>query len=196
MYDGEWKNGIMNGMARYTYPDGMIFQGYFADNKKSGKGSYNFPDGSFYQGELLEGYQKHGFVIDEPVDGCHYVGHLEKGQRHGLGIYIYPSDGDDMCDKDHIASTCSFESKRENPACDDCASVGVDLKSYGFRDDSMSQLVLDSELHDDEYSWISQRDVYKGEWKFGVRHGRGEYVKRGCYIYTGSTRDINYINRF
>ena len=195
VYTGEWKEGIMVGPASYKYPDNMTFIGLFKDNKKIGKGIYTCPDNSFYQGELLNGMNKHGMVVDEPADGCHYVGCLVDGERHGLGIYFYPWDfnASQHGVQNPLVST---EKSTENlkgsvedgvPECCDETKSARETQYFPmsiFGENGQS-LELD-EASNDYYSWISTRDIYKGEWQHNLRHGRGEYVKRGEYVYTGT----------
>lgn len=209
VYDGEWKEGAMIGPATYTYPDGMLFQGQFRGNKKCGKGIYVYPDDSFYQGELLDGLYKHGMVIDEPADGCHYVGCLDKGERHGIGIYFYPGEfslsqfGDstlhsstDQLSAHHLKQEENEDSQIQVPECCDQteaeAESGRETQYFsmsGDREGRRRDLSLDAQDADtadtDSFSWISKRNIYKGEWKHNQRHGRGEFVKRGEYVYTG-----------
>ena len=192
VYDGEWRNGVMTGPATYTYADGMIFRGQFKDNKKCGKGVYLYPDDSFYQGELINGVHKHGMVIDEPIDGCHYVGCLDNGDRHGLGIYFYPGGatatgrfGNSLFNESteqitHIES----ESQNEGPEYCERTVDGTETR-YFEMNRVRGGFSLQDSLDGDDFSWVSTRDIYKGEWKRNCRHGRGEFIKRDDYKYTG-----------
>ena len=46
-YEGEWKEGKIEGLGVAKYPDGSSYEGNFVDGKHSGQGKLIFPDGTF-----------------------------------------------------------------------------------------------------------------------------------------------------
>ena len=41
----------MNGFGEYTWPDGRVYKGNFANDNKQGDGILYYPDGSVYSGQ-------------------------------------------------------------------------------------------------------------------------------------------------
>lgn len=213
VYDGEWRGGKMTGPATYTYPDGLEFRGMFRDNKKCGKGVYVFPDGGWHHGELQGegGLNKHGMVVDEPVDGCNYVGSSVHGQRHGLGIYFYsggaaprpppadlssPNPGDPLQDSSCLPSSqvpeCELSETSAQRNAEGIAQQHLleDGPYCSLEGSLESSTAAGTEVEAEQsLSWVGSRDIYKGEWRHGLRHGHGEFVKRGEYRYTGEYCD-------
>lgn len=65
----------MHGIGIYQYKDGLIYQGYFVQDKKEGYGIYNWSDGRTYKGQWSRGKQ-HGLGI--------YRDPKKEKERHGL----------------------------------------------------------------------------------------------------------------
>lgn len=53
--------------GQLTYSDGMIYNGGFADGKRSGEGLLLMPDGSKYEGIILVNWK--GFFLNDFYDG-------------------------------------------------------------------------------------------------------------------------------
>ena len=45
----------MNGLGRYTYVNGQIYEGNYVNVVKEGKGRLTFPNGFVYDGDLIGG---------------------------------------------------------------------------------------------------------------------------------------------
>lgn len=45
MYEGEWKNNMMEGSGTYTWDDGKVYKGEFKMGKMHGEGKYDWGDG-------------------------------------------------------------------------------------------------------------------------------------------------------
>lgn len=67
-YNGEWKDGKMNGKGIFTWPDGRKYEGYYLNDLKHGTGRFEWEGGKIYDGEWKNGCQ------------------------HGLGKYFFPKD--------------------------------------------------------------------------------------------------------
>jgi hypothetical protein len=46
------KDGKREGQGKYTWSNGAIFEGQYAENKKNGKGKLMLPDKSVYEGNF------------------------------------------------------------------------------------------------------------------------------------------------
>jgi hypothetical protein len=88
-YDGEWKNGRMDGAGTYLFRDGKTYEGRFAKGKQDGEGTAYYPGGQKYVGSWSEGrYGGRGETFT--IGGSKYVGDFEFGRRHGHGTLTYP----------------------------------------------------------------------------------------------------------
>ncbi|KAK7120244.1 hypothetical protein R3I94_020295 [Phoxinus phoxinus] len=59
-YDGDYKNGRMEGMGEYTIPTHTRYVGEMKDGMFHGKGELHFPNGSKYEGTWEKGISKQG----------------------------------------------------------------------------------------------------------------------------------------
>ena len=54
-YEGEWKNGNMNGKGKYIIPKNFskpgVYEGDMKDGARSGKGTFTYVSGHKYEGE-------------------------------------------------------------------------------------------------------------------------------------------------
>ena len=69
-YEGEWKEGKMQGKGKIWYVDGTYYEGMFYDNQRNGFGKYVWNDKKWYEGEWKDGkqngngvYYKNGGVL-------------------------------------------------------------------------------------------------------------------------------------
>ena len=69
-YEGEWKEGKMQGKGKIWYIDGTYYEGMFYDNQRNGLGKYVWNDDKWYEGEWKDGkqngngvYYKSGVVL-------------------------------------------------------------------------------------------------------------------------------------
>ena len=47
--------GKMNGLGRYTYANGQIYEGNYVNGVKEGKGKLTYPNGFVYDGDFIGG---------------------------------------------------------------------------------------------------------------------------------------------
>lgn len=88
-YNGQWRNGKMDGRGTLLYPDGWKFEGDWREGRISGKGVLHFADGSLYDGEWADGKMDGLGSLTFP-DGWKYVGQWRAGRMHGSGELIHP----------------------------------------------------------------------------------------------------------
>ena len=53
--EGEIKNGKMNGIGKYQYLDGKIYEGEYSNGIKNGKGKLIYPNGKSFDGDFKDG---------------------------------------------------------------------------------------------------------------------------------------------
>ena len=76
-YEGEWKEGKLNGQGIYTWSDGEKYEGEWKEGKRHGQGTDTWSDGEGkIEGEFKEGkvwnvkvYNKSGKVINTWKNG-------------------------------------------------------------------------------------------------------------------------------
>ena len=76
-YEGEWKDGKMNGEGTFTFHDGEKYVGEYKDGKPwNGQGIQTSPDGGKYEGSWKNGvrwngtsYDKNGNILEKWVNG-------------------------------------------------------------------------------------------------------------------------------
>ena len=89
-YDGEWKNGMMDGEGKYLYEDKKTYVGMFKCNKPDGIGTAEYPIGSKYKGDWKKG-KFHGKGVLEAEGGIRYEGDWKYGKRWGKGKVVLRS---------------------------------------------------------------------------------------------------------
>mmetsp|Transcript_19436 Transcript_19436/g.36231 ORF Transcript_19436/g.36231 Transcript_19436/m.36231 type:complete len:503 (-) Transcript_19436:15-1523(-) len=103
-YDGEWKDGLMDGEGVYRFEDGKTYSGLWKQNKPHGIGTAVYPIGSTYSGEWKNG-KFHGEGVLEAKGGIRYEGVWKYGKRWGKGKVVLRSgleyDGDWVDGKPH-----------------------------------------------------------------------------------------------
>lgn len=83
-YFGQTIGEIPNGWGKAYYLDGKLYDGEWKDGKMNGRGTEYYPDGTIeYEGEYLDGY-RHGHGMAYLIDGkLVYEGEWKKGERAG-----------------------------------------------------------------------------------------------------------------
>ncbi|KAK2152378.1 hypothetical protein LSH36_330g05036 [Paralvinella palmiformis] len=54
-YDGDWKNGRMEGIGKYSFPTETRYEGEMKDGMFHGEGTLYFPNGSKYDAKWADG---------------------------------------------------------------------------------------------------------------------------------------------
>jgi MORN repeat len=49
-HEGHWKNGVMHGQGKESWPDGTEFFGNYKEGVKCGYGEFHWPNGEYYEG--------------------------------------------------------------------------------------------------------------------------------------------------
>nr|XP_055072519.1 alsin isoform X1 [Misgurnus anguillicaudatus] len=93
-YQGQWKEGKMNGFGTYWYASGEVYEGSFKDNMRHGHGMLRSgkmaapSSSSVFVGQWVQGKRTGYGVFDDFSRGEKYMGIWLDDQRHGDGIVI------------------------------------------------------------------------------------------------------------
>jgi hypothetical protein len=85
-YEGEWKNGNIDGFGCYQYSIGEKYIGYYRNNKRTGHGRYIYKNGIIYEGNWQNGNQK-GIGCYIYGNGV-YMGECDLGFRNGNPFFL------------------------------------------------------------------------------------------------------------
>lgn len=90
-YQGEWHldTNVRQGKGVQVWPDGSMYEGYWADNKANGKGRLIHADGDVYDGNWKDD-KAHGFGTYSHLDGAKYRGMWKEDKQHGNGLETWP----------------------------------------------------------------------------------------------------------
>jgi len=81
MYEGEWKNNMMDGQGKQVFKDGRSYVGEFKKDKKHGHGTYTWSDGKSYTGGWFNGEQHGEGLYTDIKKGKTKKGIWENGSR-------------------------------------------------------------------------------------------------------------------
>ena len=142
MYVGEWANGESHGRGKLTFSNGNVYEGEFEDGEAHGQGSLMYADGDVYEGDFEDG-SSHGTGKLRFTNGDIYDGEFASDQRHGRGKMTY-ADGN------------VYEGEFRN-----CKAHGKGTLTK------------------------ANGDIYKGQWQNEMMHGKGKYTKANGDVYAG-----------
>ena len=54
-YEGDWKNGVQEGIGKTNHPDGREYLGEYKNGEENGFGEWSDLDGQTYRGEFKDG---------------------------------------------------------------------------------------------------------------------------------------------
>ena len=84
LYEGWFADSKANGQGRLIHSDGDVYIGQWKDDKSHGEGVYIHQDGARYEGEWRDDFQ-HGNGHETWPDGSSYQGTYQVGKKHGAG---------------------------------------------------------------------------------------------------------------
>jgi len=215
VYVGEFKQGVCEGRAKYTWPSGHVYDGEWKEGLRSGRGKMTFADGEVYDGEWKED-QMSGRGKMTSADGEVYDGEWEEDQMSGRGKYTYIDgavyDGEWKEDKTSGGGKYTFadgevydgefkEGKRSGRGM--CTFADGDVYDGEWKEDKKSgrgeYTFADGEVYDGEWKegkrsgrgmcTFADGDVYDGEWKEGERSGRGKSTYADGAVYDGEWKE-------
>lgn len=93
VYEGQFKNGVWDGEGTVKWPSGSSYKGGFYSGKKHGIGLYRYNTGDLFEGEYSYGNMLKGTYVFP--NGDKYVGEFKNSSFNGKGIYYY-KNGDKL----------------------------------------------------------------------------------------------------
>ena len=204
-YDGDFQAGYMHGSGVFTWKDGVTYDGTFVFGQITGKGVYTWPDGSMYDGQILNGL-RHGKGTFTSSGGQIYSGDWLNGKRHGHGDMAYDTPktisytGEWINDLRDGYGTMTYNSGniyegywKEDKKCGDGCMKWTD------RDEIYIGSWQDDLAHGfGEHIWSAAPaahlvnslsrlvcNIYRGEWKLGLRDGFGTFFYANGSRYSG-----------
>ena len=196
-YIGAFADDQYNGQGNLTFANGDKYVGEFRDGLTHGRGTYIFADGEKYVGGFLDG-KYHGQGVYNYANGMKDVGEFRDDQLNGFATR-YLADG--SIDKQGIWKDDKFLYASNGPASSDlppCPASGLWHMCFAeFSEDDGS--IYTGEWKDNDYEgfgtyifgkntdWAD--DVYVGDFKGGLFHGKGRYTKLNGENYVGGFRE-------
>ena len=87
MYQGEWKDNIMEGFGIYHFINGRVYKGEWKENKIHGYGEFTWVEGKKYYG-FYKNDKKDGFGIYYWPENKFLIAFWKEGKQHGVGKYL------------------------------------------------------------------------------------------------------------
>ena len=145
-YEGGWRDGEKHGQGTWIWPDGQRYAGNWRNDERNGQGTHAWPDGQRYEGNW-SGDKRNGRGTFTWPDGRRYAGNWSDGKINGQGTRTWP-----------------------------------DGRRYAgnWRDGKRNGRGT--------FTWPDGRR-YEGEWRNGQRNGRGTFTWPDGQRYAGNWRD-------
>ena len=166
IYKGKWNSEKrMEGKGKYYLKDDGIYIEGFWDNGDLKYGRIFLPDGSIYKGYINNSkYNGKGKLIleDAEYDGEFENGDFKKGKLVWKNGYEYDGDFNGFC--------LNGKGKLKNPDGDSYEGDFVNNLFHG----------------EGTYKYFKSKNIYEGEFQYGMKKGKGKYTVNGQYIYEGN----------
>jgi hypothetical protein len=164
-YEGEFRDGMMNGSGSRRYCDGSRYSGEWKDGLKHGRGKLVLANGDRYEGQFAAG-RMHGNGRYVLTTGDEYEGDFSEGEMHGWGEYRFHAAGDG-------AAVYKGQMHRGAPHGRGALVVSG---AGGAHQLTYAGAFADGELRGEGDLHLACGDTYHGEFAAGHFHGRGTYV--------------------
>ena len=162
-YEGEFRNGKMEGTGTYLWADGTKYEGEVLGNRIEGRGTYEWTNGTEYAGAVRDGLRD-GAGVFRLNKGQYHNGVWKEGRMQGLGKMVFESDED--------GNPISYyegefvKNKRE----------GTGVRVYRSGNCYSGQWSNNLPHGRGRMEWRDRREVYIGDWFEGVQNGNGEML--------------------
>jgi len=168
-YEGEFRNGLMEGWGIYTYANGNRYEGEFRNDMLNGRGIMVYANGDRYEGDFRDD-MRHGRGKLMFKSGDRYIGMFQNDSMTGKGTMLYANgnrySGDFRNGVKHGNGIFRF--------------TNGDVYEGEFRYDAREGRGV--------YTF-SDGTKYIGEFLRGQRHGKGRYIYSGGEEYVGEFRN-------
>lgn len=91
VYEGDFVNGIREGIGKLKFNDGTVYEGEFKKGQFNGKGILKFCDNKQYEGEFKDG-KMNGQGTFTWENGSKYIGEYVNGFKQGYGSFYWNDD--------------------------------------------------------------------------------------------------------
>ncbi|KAI6655999.1 Radial spoke head 10-like protein B-like [Oopsacas minuta] len=162
-YEGEFRNGKMDGKGVYLWADGDKYEGEVVGNKIQGNGTYRWTDGSVYSGEVRDGL-RNGSGVLRMIDGNYYDGNWRDGKMNGVGRMVFE------CDEEGNPVSYYEGEFRDN------LRGGPGIRVYRSGNFYSGEWLNNLPHGKGRMEWKDRREVYTGDWSEGVQNGYGEML--------------------
>lgn len=160
-YEGEMRDGHLNGSGTYADPAGNRYTGDWQDDRRHGRGIMTLANGQRYEGEWRDGAQNGQGVLSSP-NGDRYEGEWQNGKQHGRGS-LYLGSG---------RYVGEWHEGRQHGQGTMTSANGNHYRGEWRHGKRHGRGIAD---------WVGG-DRYEGEWQDDRPHGHGEFW------HTGSTQ--------
>lgn len=167
-YSGSLLGNLPEGLGKYIWSDGCIYEGEWRRGMRHGNGKIRWPSGTVYEGEFSGGYI-HGTGTYIGSDGLTYKGRWRLNLKHGLGYQVYPNG--DVFEGSWIQG----------------AAEGPGKYTWANRDVYLGNMKGGKMSGKGTLTWTNG-DSFEGNWLNGMMHGFGVYTwsDGGSYVGTWS----------
>ena len=166
-YEGEFKNDVREGDGKMTHPNGDIDEGDFKNNKNNGKLIIYTKEKKIFEGKINENQELTGNLNLLYESGEEYIGPINNNLREGHGTYKY---------KDERIYEGEFKNDMFN----------------GFGK------LTSTEIDNGKYN-----EIYEGEFENNMFNGFGKLIRTGKYNghsfvenYEGRWSNNNFISEY
>jgi len=158
-HEGEYREGVQNGMGQYFFVDGDRFEGDFRDGKAHGFGRHYLSNGDWFEGQYQRG-RRNGEGKYHFHDGQIYEGGYRDDKKHGTGKFF-------------MSLSHWYEGEWKDGRR---SGQGTLIETGGRRYDGEWRANHRNGVGKQIYS---NGDCYDGEWKRDIRNGRGTFIFDG-----------------
>ena len=202
-YDGEFKDGLKEGVGTYVWENGNRYEGPFTKDAPNGIGKYDFANGDTYTGEVKAGAltgrgtyvtksgdtmegtfvdgSLHGVGIHRFASGDRYEGELARGKPHGKGRYIgqdgHRVEGDFADGQPHGKGTFHFangDRYEGDIARSELTGQGAYFYKSGLKYEGQ---MAKGQPQGDGVFWFADGSRFEGRFEGGLAKATGRLVK-------------------
>ena len=93
IYEGNWKNGNLEGNGKMIFKDKKVYNGNFENGEINGKGEMIFDNGIYYKGDFINGKFNGNGLLKNINNQWEYNGNFQNDKFNGKGKFIF-NNGD------------------------------------------------------------------------------------------------------